>query len=205
MKWNQNKINELWVGSKNIYNKYNIQIDPRLLMSIIIQEGTGSFNTSSTNRAADGQHGVEKDFAVDFMKANDLIFGKILGYAYYGEDFNDAVKISNQNAGISGKGDFFQYANWKTPIVKLKYDRVELGNYAGHGRWNERVKSIYEEFTAEGYSNKYSNYLINIDKAIVESILGDIYFPFYNFIIRKNEQNHRGEYNGEYTIIGEIK
>lgn len=84
------------------------------------------------------------------MKANNLIFGKILGYAYYGKDFNRAVKSNNKKAGISGNGDFFQYANWETPIVRLKNQKIELGAYAGHGRWNESVKVIYDEFTSDG-------------------------------------------------------
>ena len=101
LKWTQEKIDQIWITSELIYDSYGIQVDPRLLLSIIFQEGTGSFNTSATNLAADGQHGVEADFAVDLMKANKLIFGKILGYAYYGNEFNQVVSANNDKPRIS--------------------------------------------------------------------------------------------------------
>lgn len=71
LKWNQGKIDELWMACEKINEDYGIQIDPRLLLAIIIQEGTGSFNTSSTNLAADGQSGIETDYSKDLMKANN--------------------------------------------------------------------------------------------------------------------------------------
>ena len=110
LKQNQEKINDLWNNCANVKREYGISIDPRFLLSIIFQEGTGSFNTSSTNRAADGGHGVETNSAIDFMKANNLILGKILGYAYYGDEFSEAVRNNSSYNGIDdGGGDLFQY------------------------------------------------------------------------------------------------
>ena len=117
--WTQEKVDELWDACIEIEEIYGIQIDPRFLLAIIIQEGTGSFNTSSTNLAADGQNGVETNFSLDLMKANSLIFGKILGYAYYGEEFRE-VAGENSDKLSSGAGDVFDYINWNTPIIDLK-------------------------------------------------------------------------------------
>ncbi|WP_058485599.1 DUF4280 domain-containing protein [Defluviitalea phaphyphila] len=200
LKWNQEKINQIWDTSKIIYDEYDIQIDPRLLLAIIFQEGTGSFNTSATNRAADGQHGVEKDFAKDLMKANNLVFGKMLGYAYYGDKFNQTVKNNNDKAGISGDGNFFQYANWYTPIIDLKRGKVRYGVYAGHGAWHKGVSTIYENLSYDGAASQYSDYLSSISKDTILKIADDINLPDINFTYDQSAQDHLGNPNGEYII-----
>lgn len=53
LKWNQNKINVIWKKCEEFYEDYGVQVDPRLLLAIIVEEGTGSFNTSSDNKAGD--------------------------------------------------------------------------------------------------------------------------------------------------------
>ena len=57
LKWNQNKINVIWKKCEEFYEDYGVQVDPRLLLAIIVEEGTGSFNTSSDNKAGDGGNG----------------------------------------------------------------------------------------------------------------------------------------------------
>ncbi|KPV61223.1 hypothetical protein QJ48_01075 [Paenibacillus sp. A3] len=203
IRWNQDKINALWQASIEINKAYSIQIDPRFLLAIIIQEGTGSFNTSSTNRAADGQHGVEANYAVDLMKANSLMFGKILGYIFYGSDFRKAVANNNNLAGITGEGDIFQYANWKTPIVRMNSKKVEIGPYAGHGAWCEEVKKHYNALSG-GLAESYEKYISSIDKSIAVKIVQDAKFnlPAYKFVAVAEAQNSRGVLNGEYIIKG---
>ena len=202
LKWDQNKINALWEATEDINKQYDIQIDPRFLLAIIIQEGTGSFNTSSTNRAADGQHGVETDYAADLMKANSLIFGKILGYIYYGEEFREAVSENKSLAGINGEGDIFRYCNWNTPIVRMNRKVVETGVYAGHGLWGEQVKKHYKALG--GDTKEYENYISGIDKSVVEKIVKDQEFklPDYDFVPAREAQNSKGKPNGEYIIKG---
>ncbi len=46
--WNQAKIDYLWEICKEFYENYGIQVDPRILLDIICDEGTGSFDTSIT-------------------------------------------------------------------------------------------------------------------------------------------------------------
>ena len=78
LKWNQNKINVIWKKCEEFYEDYGVQVDPRLLLAIIVEEGTGSFNTSSDNKAGDGGNGPEANFEVDCEKAVDLLGGKII-------------------------------------------------------------------------------------------------------------------------------
>lgn len=206
IKWEQSKIDALWQATNEIDNKYRIQIDPRFLLAIIIQEGTGSFNTSSVNLAADGQHGIETNYALDLMKANDLIFGKILGYIYYGAQFRETVAKNNHLAGIKGSGDIFQYANWDTPIVRLNKKRIEPGVYAGHGLWCDGVRKIYNDLT-EGSANSYEQYIANIDKSIVEEIMKaeGIKIAAYNFVALQNAQDYLGNLNQQWTVSVEYK
>lgn len=202
LKWDQGKIDELWIACDKINEDYGIQIDPRLLLAIIIQEGTGSFNTSSTNIAADGQHGIETDYSKDLIKANSLVFGKILGYIYYADQFRDSVGESNSKSGIEGNGDVFQYANWYTPIIDLKKGVVRQGVYAGHGAWHVNVRKIYDELS-EGNSKSYEEYISNIDRKCVEAIVEDegIKLPEFDFKAEKNSQNSLGEPDGKWTVI----
>ena len=201
VEWNQTKIDALWRTVEEINNQYQIQFDPRLLLAIIIQEGTGSFNTSSTNRAADGQHGIETNYAVDLMKANSLVFGKILGYIYYRDDFKKAVKRNSDKDGISGEGDVFQYCNWYTPIIDLNGKTVRTGVYAGHGAWHTGVKNIYN-ILSDGATSNYEAYISSIDKSVVQKIALDagIELPPYDFIASQNAQDSRGKLNGAWTI-----
>lgn len=204
LSWNQGKIDELWESVITIKEKYGIEIDPRFLMAVIIQEGTGSFNTSSSNRAADGQHGAESNYAVDLMKANNLIFGKMLGYIYYGDEFKKVVvESAGKYEGITGNGDVFQYINWETPIIRMTSLRVDIGVYAGNGTWGDNVRSIYSKRLG-GDVEGYSNYLENFDKSFVEKIANDLGITLRNckFVVSQNAQDSKGDENGEYTVSG---
>ena len=199
--WDQNKIDVLWEACSEIDKTYGIQVDPRFLLAVIIQEGTGSFNTSSSNRAADGQHGIEVDFALDVMKANRLIFGKFLGYAYYGNSFRSAV---TENAVVlsSNSGEVFDYANWQTPIIDLKNNTVWTGIYAGHTLWGKGVKSIYEDLVYTGAGNEYSKYIADIDASLVQEIAKGIVLPEYSFVAEQNGEDSKGVLDNTWTIIG---
>ncbi|WP_410771629.1 NlpC/P60 family protein [Fontibacillus sp. BL9] len=206
LKWDQKKVHELWVATEQINNEYGIQIDPRLLLAIIIQEGTGSFNTSSTNKAADGQNGVEVDYAKDLLKANNLLFGKILGYVYYGDDFKSAAENNNKLPGISGtSGGILEYMNWNTPIIDLKQNKVREGVYAGNGNWYKSVSIIYDDLAYEGASKDYDQYISGINKQTVANISKGIKLPSFNFYADKDAQDDRGRPNGEFTINSKVR
>ena len=154
------------------------------------------------NRAADGQHGVETNYAVDLMKANSLIFGKTLGYIYYGEEFRQAVSANNDKAGIDGPGDIFQYLNWDTPIIDTNRAKVRTGPYAGHGAWGYQVKKHYTALGGDAIG--YENYISSIEKSSVDKIAKDlgIKLPTYSFVPEQNAQNSLGKFNGKWTIRG---
>jgi len=199
--WTQEKVDELWAACIEIKETYGIQIDPRFLLAIIIQEGTGSFNTSSTNLVSDGQNGPEINYSLDLMKANNLVFGKILGYAYYGSEFRKVAMINTDKLN-SSTGDMFDYINWNTPIVDLNKQKVRVGVYAGHSAWGGAVEAIYEELTSVGAGENYSEYVAGLDPIIVESIIEDMGFdlPHYTFKVEQNGQNSIGEIDGSWTI-----
>ncbi len=195
--WNQEKVDQLWAACEEIYNEYGINIDPRLLLAIIIQEGTGSFNTSSTNLAADGQNGVETDYVKDLMKANNLVFGKIIGYMYYHDQFEQAVADCSP---LQGEGGVFDYINWNTPIVSFKDGKVRTGVYAGHSAWGNSVENLYEKLTYEGAGADYTEYVSGIDKDKVKELIGDIDMPEYNFVGVQEGQDSRGNEDGSWII-----
>ena len=102
--WDQDKINIIWEKCRDFYDEYEVQIDPRMLIAIVAAEGSGSFHTSSTNKAADGGNGVEFDFETDCIKAIDLLGGKIIAYPissnpFFVLAFNTAVLKSSQYFG----------------------------------------------------------------------------------------------------------
>lgn len=198
--WDQDKIDELWKACEQIYDAYGIQVDPRLLLAIIIHEGTGSFNTSSENLAGDGQNGPEADYALDLMKANALVFGKILGYMYYHEEFEMAVANCPE---LNGQGGIFHYMNWKTPIVRLNSGIVEPGVYATHSEWADDVESLYESLTYDGASSDYNDYILSLDKDQIQIIAGDIVFPEYSFVAEQDGNDSEGSKDNTWTVSAE--
>ena len=198
--WDQYKIDSLWEASSEIEEAYGIEIDPPLLLSVIIAEGTGSFNTSSANKAADGGNGAESDYALDLMKANDLIFGKILGYIYYGDQFREMLEEDSGLPGIEDGGSLYKYLNWRTPIINLDRGKVYPGVYAAHSGWWYNVANSYDKLG--GDTTGFEEYLSSIDKSVVEDIaeaLG-IVLPDLEFYADNDGKDWLGDLNGEYTI-----
>lgn len=147
LKWNQSKIDYVWEGCKDYYENYGIQVDPRLLLAIIFQEGTGSFNTSSDNLVSDGGHGAESDFMKDCYKAIDLLGGKVIAYVQFHEVFSIAREEAYQKGykGIKDYDDILHYLNWQTPRLSMISRTFFSGTYAGDSNWNRKVRQIYGE------------------------------------------------------------
>lgn len=206
LNFSQDKVDLIIESTKELYQTYYIVIDPISLLSIIAQEGTGSFNTSSTNLAADGQHGVEKNFAVDLMAANNLIFGKTLGFMLYGSEFIDIVNSNKELLGVE-EGNFAQYANWTTPIIKFSSQSIYAAYYAGDSAWHDGVEFFYESVRGEDGMKQYTEYISCMDKRMVYSILDDnnIKMVTGSFKVEQNGQDSKGNYNGTYTVIWEEK
>ncbi|MDC7294166.1 hypothetical protein NXH67_11645 [Butyrivibrio sp. DSM 10294] len=195
--WTQEKVDALYDACRAIYDTYGIEMDPRMMMAIIVAEANGSFNTSSTNKAADGQNGYEANYALDVMKANDLMFGKVLGYILYHDKFDEACKNSDN---LSNEGGFCDYANWYTPIVDLDDGVVRNGVYAGANDWGNAVEKYYEKMTHPGAAQEYTEYLKSIDPSVVKDIAPDISIPDVEFSEEMDGQDCGGHRNDTWTI-----
>ena len=200
--WTQEKVDKLWEYCGYIYDSYSINIDPRIMLAIIIQEGTGSFNTNSKELAIDGQNGPESDFEKDISKALNLIMGKTVGYSIYWEDFENCIK-SNDSMVSQNDGGIFDYYNWKTPIVKFDSNEIESGVYACHSVWGDGVESIYESFAYKGAAEDYTNYVRNIDDKLIQEITKEIDKPVYDFKVVNDGQTFDGKINNSLVVIAE--
>ena len=181
LKWNQEKVDEVWRACEALYDDCGLQLDPRLLISIISIEGTGSFNTSAVNKAGDGQHGVEKDFSKDIVAANRLLMGKLMGYIVYHEEFKAAVQANNDGTYefITGEGDIVQYMNWQTPKIQLD-GQAPSQIYAGNVYWARDVSKLFEGFGVTVAD--YDKVVAGTDVSVVQNILGkEVDFPEYEF------------------------
>ena len=158
LKWNQDKINKVWDACRDFYHEYGVQVDPRLMISIIGAEGTGSFNTDMVNKAADGQNGPQKNFAADLENAVDIVGGKVMSYAYYIDDFSAAREKAYQEglAGIRDYDDVLHYINWETPRVSTISQKTDIGIYAGNNNWNRDVRQVYGEIAFDGAAGNYT-------------------------------------------------
>lgn len=206
LNFSQEKIDLIIEATKEIYQSYYIIVDPVSLLSIIAQEGTGSFNTSSKNKAADGQHGVEKNFSVDLLRANSLIFGKMLGFMIYGDEFVNVVNANKELLGVE-EGNFAQYANWSTPFINFNSNTIYAAPYAGHAQWHDNVEMFYESVRGEGSIQQYSDYISRLDKRMVNKIVDEnnINIVNGNFKMAQDGQDAKGHLNGTYRVIWEKK
>lgn len=209
LKWNQNKINVIWKKCEEFYEDYGVQVDPRLLLAIIVEEGTGSFNTSSDNKAGDGGNGPEANFEVDCEKAVDLLGGKIIAYVTFHGAFSKAraEAYDNRRAGIKDYDDILHYLNWETPRLSFISKTFISGVYADDNSWNSGVRKIYSEFAYDDAAAKYTEYVKGLEKDTFEKnarkegiqVTTDVEFKE-----SKNGRDSQRKLNNEYTIIGVI-
>lgn len=118
----------------------------RLMLAILPQEGTGSYNTSPDNRGADGGHGPEPDWQLDVRRAVHLVAGKLATYTQaVDQGFRElAARVVSPGSGQGAKavGSPIEWINWRTAIVDAD-GRVRLGVYALHGSWWVGVSRFY--------------------------------------------------------------
>ncbi len=212
--WDQDKINIIWEKCRDFYDEYEVQIDPRMLIAIVAAEGTGSFDTSSTNKAADGGNGVQFDFETDCINAIDLLGGKIIAYPKYCNDFKAAVQGA-RSAGYPGMEmvedvDILHYLNWETPRLLLNSEGFESGEYAADNRWHSKVRYIYSELVdlnVPKKTGKYTDYILTLDESIFSEIADEKGIEVDKQVRFENSQNgadEEGNPNGEYTVVGVI-
>ncbi len=204
LKWNQDKINKVWDACRDFYHEYGVQVDPRLMISIIGAEGTGSFNTDMVNKAADGQNGPQKNFAADLENAVDVVGGKVMSYAYYKEDFSAAREKAYQQglAGIKDYDDVLHYINWETPRVSTISQETDIGVYAGKNSWNRDVRQVYSDIAFDGAAGKYTEYALSLgsDKLVEVTQKIGAEIQTVQFQAAQEGMDKYGEANGEYVI-----
>lgn len=214
LKWTQEKIDKVWDTCLEFYDDYEVQVDPRMLLAIIALEGTGSFDTSSENKAADGGNGVEFDFNKDCRRAVYLLGGKIIAYLRFHNDFSEVRQAAyeEQLPGFTETDDILHYINWKTPkLVLFETDaKFDSGGYAEDSHWHRKVRQIYSDFVnldVEKKTQEYTNYIFTLDSHIFERAAEEMGIDINKEVLFKAVKNGKDENaspNGEYTIIGEI-
>ena len=134
------------------------------------------------NLVRDEQHKVEVNYAVDLIKANNLLIGNVLGYIVYQDQFREAVQANNDGTYryIYGEGNIFQYMNWQTPIIR-RDGRVTTGVYAGNVYWHENVSDTFEFLG--GNVNSYDLIVSNTNPSAIEEVLGcEVDLPQFEFV-----------------------
>lgn len=144
--WDDNKVKKLYnMGA--VYQKYGL--DQRMLLAIICQEGTGSFNTNPEVKDSWGGHYIQPDFEKDIAAAMETQgVMKLNAYKYYWRQFEDSINSlarTKENANITkGKGDLYQFLNYGTLGATIENGVITkisiIGVYAEDNDWWSKIK-----------------------------------------------------------------
>jgi hypothetical protein len=118
------KVQQLWETATDA------KVDPRLLLAILQQEGTGSFNTNPANSAEYKGHGPQPVWSADLTAALD---GPILS------------KLRLYPKAVEGgfSGTWVEWVNWYTPIDTPEFQGWP-GVYAADINWAHGVAEAYQ-------------------------------------------------------------
>ncbi|MDF2628854.1 MAG: Peptidoglycan-binding domain 1 protein [Symbiobacteriaceae bacterium] len=121
------KVKQLWETAEQNH------VDPRLLLAILQQEGTGSFNTNPANSAEFDGHGPQPTWSADLNAALD---GPILS------------KLRLYPKAVEGgfPGTWVEWVNWYTPIDTPGFEGAP-GVYAADINWAKGVSTAYQEIS----------------------------------------------------------
>ena len=129
----QERLDHLWGACLRAWPR----VDPLLAVAVLGQEGTGSFDTSAANRAADGGHGPEAVWALDVARAVGHLAAKLSAYrTAVAAGFTEEA----QTLGLMGSA--IQFCNWPGPLPGFD---PAWGVYAQHSEWWVNVTAFYEE------------------------------------------------------------
>lgn len=143
LSFNQAKFDRLWEKSEAA------NVPPLFMLAILPQEGTGSFDTSSEHKAADGGNGIETDWERDTDRAISLVAGKLALYpsAWWSGFPTLAQRIISPGDGDNwqGTGGPVEWVNWATAVLRAN-GTVDTGAcYAQHGSWWVGVCKHYRD------------------------------------------------------------
>lgn len=122
------KVERLWAFSQENH------VDPRLMLAILQQEGTGSFNTNPANSAHYGGHGPQPDWDRDMTAALE---GPILA----------KLRLYPHGVQAGFTGTWVQWINWHTPIDTEGF-QAGSGVYAADINWGAGVERHYLDVAA---------------------------------------------------------
>lgn len=175
--WNQNKIIRLWEECAEMSTQHGTTIDPRLLLAVIMVEGTASFDTNfSLSSPIDSSGYIQPDFEKDLSNAfNNHILGKIWAYSHFATKFQRAAQagygkefivnyymdngsIGTRTITYTGNGDLFDYTNNNVPRIRWNGSLyvVNYGVYATDSNWCNNLRFYYEQLTGSGSASSYS-------------------------------------------------
>jgi len=124
------KMEQLWSISREN------SIDPKVMLSILQQEGTGSFNTNGSNSAHYGNgHGPQPNFDQDIKAA---LHGPILS----------KLRLYPQAVQSGFPGNWVEWVNWHTPIDSRVMGGAS-GVYAQDINWAQGVERHYRSIDAQ--------------------------------------------------------
>jgi hypothetical protein len=101
--WTDAKLAQLWQAASDVSRAKGFVIDPHILLAVILQEGTGSFNTNKSPNSKDFGGGAQPDFEKDLKAALEIVVvPKIVAYAFYAKEYQAAAQAA------VAKGDVFK-------------------------------------------------------------------------------------------------
>jgi hypothetical protein len=169
LRWDDQKVKKVYVQGED-FQKYGL--DQRILLAIICQEGTGSFNTNPEVLDSHGGHYAQPDFDKDLKAAMDnQVVQKINAYRYYGNEFSDFVNSLDEkewNYDVTrGHGSLYQFINYATLAATVENGELvkieRKGLYAEDNSWWSKVQSTFGAFVennGENPSKKYDRYIL---------------------------------------------
>jgi hypothetical protein len=127
----QARLDHIWAAA------LRSKVDPLLLLAILVQEGTGSFDTNPTNAAQYNGNGPDANWIADTARAISHVAGKLTWYS-------QAVAVGfREVAGSIGlEGTAVQFLNWPGPIW---HHAPGWGCYAQHAEWWAGVTRVFEQ------------------------------------------------------------
>ncbi|WP_010681316.1 S-layer homology domain-containing protein [Acetivibrio cellulolyticus] len=180
--WDQKKVDKFYELLLT-YPIREFKFDERLLIAILYNEGTGSFDTYADIKAADGENGTNIDFEDDAKRVvQSQAIAKLSTYAHYGENYRNFINGLEQSdystipdIGLfkEGGGRIAQYLNSRAPKMQ-SYEMVsgvpaitniiEYDLYAVNFRWWYGVETTFDQLVTNNgtgnLSEKYSQYLL---------------------------------------------
>lgn len=148
----QLKLDYLWTRSLAAFP----QVDPLLMVAILGQEGTGSFDTNPNNADEYNGNGPDRDWQADVARAVGHVAAKIRSY-------RTAVAFGfvQEAQSVGLEGNVIQFVNWPGPLPEFD---PTWGPYAQHGEWWSGVLEYYTEMGGNGaLLTEYALYLSKLN------------------------------------------